>query len=246
MASAPTVIVAYAPLVWAIHGNTNTAISDTAEKVWEVITGWQDDLLERFNHQLKQPIPMLCIRFGMDEALVALNFSDFLVKPLRILTFTASWLVAAGGLVLLIVWPLTLVLGLLSGFVDLVFSTHLTELLSAIYDAVFFWALVVFKLSIAPTVLFFTIWTVTGYVMGALTLGHWGGVISQLLLDFRITGAPEGATAVTKIYSPLRWRRTLLHSLTYTDRRALADISQWMASRICNDGGNVQQSSRSA
>jgi len=210
------------------------AIFDTAETVWDVITEWQDVLLQRFNHQLKQSIPMYCIRFRMDEALIALNFSRFLVKPLRFLTFIGSWLAAAGGLRVLILWPL----GFLTEFVDLVFSTKLTVWLGVMYKG----ATGMFGFSIAPTILFFIIWTVTGYIMVALTLGHWGGIVSQLLLDFRITGAPDGATAITKVYSPLLWRRTLLHSLTYADRRALADVSQWMALRMCNDRGTLQQS----
>jgi len=183
---------------------------------------------------------MLCIRFRMDEALIFLIVSRLLVKPIRILTFTASWLAATALLVCLItraLGPFLPFFGLLTGFLDWVFSTKISGFLETIGSIVCFGACAVYPFSIVPTILLFIIWTVMGYVMGALTLGHWGGVISQLLLDFRIAGTPEGGTAVTKIYSPLRWPRTLLHSLTYADGRALADISQWMASRMCNDGG---------
>jgi hypothetical protein len=38
-------------------------------------------------------------------------------------------------------------------------------------------------------------WTIWGYIMGSLTLGYWGGIVSQLLVDFRITAMPEGAAA---------------------------------------------------
>jgi hypothetical protein len=75
--------------------------------------------------------------------------------------------------------------------------------------------------------------------MVALTLGHWGGIISQLLLDFRITGGPVGQNAVTKIYSPGRWWQVGRHSLSYQDREALVDISQWLASVVSSGGGSA-------
>jgi hypothetical protein len=71
--------------------------------------------------------------------------------------------------------------------------------------------------------------------MVAMTLGGWGNIFDQLLADFRITATPEGANATSKVYSPFRWRRTLLHSLTYGDRNAIAEISHWIASRMDKD-----------
>ncbi len=69
--------------------------------------------------------------------------------------------------------------------------------------------------------------------MNAVTLGGWGSMFDQLLLDFRITATPEGANALSKVlYSPFRWRRTLLHSLTYGDRDAIAEICNWIGSRM--------------
>jgi len=210
-------------------------ITEESPKVRESIAEWQDSVLDRFDRYLEQPIPMFCVRFRMDEALMALNVSRLLLKPIRVLTLVASWMVAIGGLLLLILWPLGLLVGLLTMFLDLVFRTNITDSVKFIYFIAHFAASSLFHLGIFPAILFLIIWTILGYVMGSMTLGHWGGIIYQLLVDFRITGTPEGASATSKVYSPLRWRRTLLHSLTYGDRNALAEISHWVASRMRDD-----------
>jgi hypothetical protein len=184
-------------------------------KAWEAITGWQDSVLERFDRHLGQPIPMFCVRFRMDEVLMALTVSRLFVKPVRVLTIVASWMVAIGVLLLVTFWPIGF-FGLTTD-VDLVYRNFAELLLF---------------LGVVPTIVFMIIWTFLGYVMGSMTLGHWGGIIDQLLVDFRITGIPEGASAVSKVYSPWRRRRTLLHSLTYGDRNALADISHWVGVRM--------------
>ena len=191
----------------------------------------QDDVLGRFDRHLKHPIPMFCIRFRMDEALVALNLSRGLVRPIRLLTFGVSWVVGIAAGVWLSACAVGFFVSIVASLLDLVHGTNVHTWEEVIVKV----AIMVMTFGIWPMIALFLIWTVLGYLMGSLTLGHWGGLIDQLLVDFRITGTPDGANAVSKVYSPLRWPRTLRHSLTYGDRKAIADISEWFTARLFDD-----------
>lgn len=203
-----------------------------APDLWGMIEGWQDSVLRRFDHRLKRAVPMLCLRFRMDEALIALTVSRLLVKPVRILAVIASWMAAAGGFVLLILWPFGVITGLVIGLLDLVFASHMTSSIEPIFRIVAGVAAMLFGPGVVATVIFLVTWAILGYIMGSLTLGHWGGIVSQLLVDFRITAMPEGAAASARVHSPFRWRMSLRHSLTYSDSEAVAEICDWIATRI--------------
>jgi hypothetical protein len=193
----------------------------------DLIFDWQDSVLERFDRHLKQPIPMFCVRFRMDEALTALMVSRLIVKPVRFLTLLASWAAGIGGVLLLLV---------LFGFIVGSFIQIIGIDIIGYVKMVGMVALPMLALGFFLGVLSLLAWGILGYVMGSMTLGHWGGFSDQLLVDFRITGTPEGANSTSKVFSPFRWRRTLLHSLTYGDRSALAAICEWIAARMCEDG----------
>jgi hypothetical protein len=214
-------------------------VGDISPEVWSLISDFQASVLDRFDHSLKHPVPMLCLRFGMDEALVALCTSRVLVKPARVLTFLTAWMAAGGGLVWLALWPIGLWAGVLTGFLDFVLGSHLKSLLGPIFVVPQVFAGILMSLSILPMIVFLIVWAILGYLMGSLTIGHWGGFVAQLLADFRITAVPEGAAATSRVHSPWVLRRGLRHSLVYTDPHALAEISEWVVARMIENGRTI-------
>jgi hypothetical protein len=208
---------------------------EASSEIWNIVSDFQDSVLARFDRSLTDPVPMLCVRLGIDEALAALWTARVLVKPARMLTVLTSWMAAAGGLVYLALWPTAVCAMLIFGVLDRVYGSHLfTSVGPSLHKIQISFGLLCL-VSIPLALLFLSLWAVFGYLMGSLTLGHWGGLFAQLLADFRITAVPEGAAATSKVYPPWALRLGLRHSLVYADRRALADISEWMVARLAEN-----------
>jgi len=205
---------------------------EIATGIAAIIGDLQHSVLARFDRALKHPVPMLCLRFGIDEALAALWTSRVLVKPSRVLTVLTSSIGGGGGLLYLVLWPIGITVTLFTVFLDGTFGTDLFTPVSRILMGVQAFAGSLLVISIPPTIVFLSIWAIFGYFLGSLTLGDWGGVVDQLLADFRITATPDGAAATSRVYSPWVLRRGLRHSLVYTDSRALANISEWIVARM--------------
>jgi hypothetical protein len=229
--------VLYIAMRWS--GDLVRTLSDVVWKapiaVGGFIRDWQDTVLERFSRHLEKPIPIFCVRFRLDEALVALNVSRFVVKPIRVLTIAAASMAAIGGLLWWTLFPLGILVGLIILLLKLFSYATLGDSIEWAWAYLGAVLELLFENGIVLTIFFLLIWAIFGYIMVALTLGGWGNIFHQLLVDFRVTETPEGADATSKVFSGLRWRRTLLHSLTYGDRKAVAEISHWIASRMHND-----------
>jgi hypothetical protein len=217
----------------SLFSTVNEVAGEVSFAAWAFIAGAQDTVLDRFSRHLDKPIPIFCVRFRLDEALIALNVSRFFVKPFRVLTIAAASMAAIGGLLCWIIYPLGFLVELVIILpLKLLSYATLGNWIEWAWEQLFALLLILCIAGIFLTIPFLLIWAIFGYVMVGLTLGGWGNALHQLLVDFRVTAAPEGAHATSKVYSALRWRRTLLHSLTYGDRNAVTEISNWIASRL--------------
>src|SRR4051794_3111451 len=87
-----------------------TITADFFETAWYWAERWQDRILQRFERRLKTPMPILCVRFGMDEALLALRVSRLFVQPLRFVTGLAAWVVAGAELLVLLAMGLKVIM----------------------------------------------------------------------------------------------------------------------------------------
>ena len=223
---------------------------EVSPKISKWIGEQQDRVLKWFDRSLKHPIPMFCVRFRRDEALIGLAVSRLLVKPIRALTVVMSYMVVTGGFLMLFTQSLAWLIVLPTDISALVFGTKVNDWVVLIVEQILppLWGIGVYLFSygVGPTIVLFIAWTILGSFLSSMTLGHWGGILDQLLVDFRITGTPDGASATSKVYSLWRGRRTLLvHSLTYHDRIALAEISDWLAARMRADAKTSSAAGRS-
>ena len=219
-----TILLGFLAFNWSrqIAKIPNEAVSKVFPSVWQFVEEWQDFVLDRFGQRVKFPIPILCVRFRMDEAMLTIQLSRLIIKPARILSVVSSWLAAGGVIYVVLMWPIELL-------------SFISDSLRSLFGWIHLAAVLAIWIGTFTSLLLSIVWLIFGYALTAIVLGHWGGIIDQLLVDFYVTPTPEGADVVSKGYSPFRWRRTLLHSLTYGDRNALDDISRWIIARTCEE-----------
>ncbi len=144
-------------LTWILEEDVPSMVMTVLRNVPQTVAGsifyLQDIVLERFGRHLEQPIPIFCIRFRLDEALIALNVSRLLVKPIRILT------VAAACTVTIALLPCLLLAIKFGPIAAIIFIPSIAKDVAPLLG-VLSWTLLY---SASLTILSFLIWTLLGY-----------------------------------------------------------------------------------